>query len=360
VAGTLTAAVAALALLVAACGSNKASTSGSTGGSGGATPKHITIGYVDGAISDAAEHQWWAWFSSAAASIGWTTTLFDANGVTTDIPRGILQFVNQKVDAIVVGCDGAEMFANAVQAARAAKIPIIEVGCLDDTGGKLYNAWYGEPDQEMTQVLAQKMVSDLKPGDQVAIIGTDIIEATRLRAQILTQRLTSAGIKVVKYAQPTNLADPQEPGRIASNLLNSYPDLKAIVTTANSFAPSIVTTLQQIGKNVPLYSFNMDALQLPLLKPGSPLVAITDGPTPILCLQAASDLLAYFQKGTPLSYHGAFPVPGVRIFTQTSHPALTSGYLGPANIHDYLPSWIKKWNTTYGFHLTATYANFPS
>jgi ABC-type sugar transport system substrate-binding protein len=335
---------------LASCGNNDGSKPASSNGSG---LKARTIGYVDVTHAAGQQLRWYSFFKAATDKLGWDVKLVDTKGAPAAANAGIQTLVSRGVDAIAVSCWDSKTVQPGINAAHRAHIPIIEVGCLDSESGNQWDAWYGGPGTKLTNALADFVLQKVKAGDEVAVQELNVLETTRIFSTVLNTRLKDAGVSIVEHMQ-NDLTDPTKAGSLASGAVRAHPHLKAIIATINVASPPTITALKQLNRNdVSVYSYVVDALQLPLLTaPHSVLKGIVDGPVEQLCMQAVTDLLMHFEKGDHLGFRAEYPVDGIKVYTAADAPKLTKGFLGPYSPQQYIQKYVDEWNTKLGLHIS--------
>jgi sugar transport system substrate-binding protein len=348
-----TAAVLSAVLLsvgLASCGSNDSSKPASSNGPG---VKARTIGYVDVFHGTGLQLRWHSFFKTATDKLGWDIKLVDTKGDPAAANTGIQTLVSQGVDAIVVSCWDAQTVRLGINAARQAHIPIVETGCIDSASGNQWDAWYGIPATKLTDTLADFVLQDVKAGDKVAVHELTGLETFRILVTALNTKLKDAGVSIVAHMK-TDLTNLAKAGSLASAAVRAHPNLKAIIATSNTATPPTITALKQLNRNdISVYSYVVDAVQLPLLTaPHSVLKGIVDAPVEQLSMQAATDLLMHFEKGDQLGFRAEYPVDGIKVFTAADAPKLTKGYIGPYAPQQYIQKYVDEWNTKLGLHIS--------
>lgn len=352
-----TIAIAAASITAIAVMGASAATSRSAGKT--ASPPAKTIGYVDIFSSGAMQQRWYNAFTTAVKPLGWKVIDKSANGVNSVALTAVRNFVASHVDAIVVSCVDTGPLLPGLNAAHQAHIPIIALGCQNGPPNNAWDATYAENDPQLARTLGTYVVAQLKAKNitQASVLQDRTILVGRLRSDYFISTLRKAGIQLVTTPViPETSIAPSTNSAVRSTLA-AYPKVGAFIPVFDFSVGPLVQTLGQLGKtnSVAVYSFYADLVNLPLmLKPGSPIKGLVDGPVEQVSLVAADQLLRHFMTGKPLDRNASnkLPVKYV-IFTPKNHPAYTKNYVTPWNMSKYLAPFVKKWNTAYGFNLQA-------
>jgi ABC-type sugar transport system substrate-binding protein len=227
----------ALLGLVGACGSDEESSS-SAGSTGGESSEKFVIGYAAGKVSNPTARAGYAGFVHEAEKLGMEVKVNDANIDINKQVADIDQFVNQKVDAIVVHLIGDP---NAVQAPlqRAAKagIKIFSLDGLPPFPGVKVEMIGLQPSEQVGGEQAKWIGEQLKGKGEVAVTSGPQIPLldVRHKATTATFKKDFPGIELVK--KQAAIPDDATGGRkTAEALLQRYADLKAITAVNDDIA----------------------------------------------------------------------------------------------------------------------------
>ncbi len=252
-----TIAVAALsALALTACGgpgpaagtnasNTPAASSGATGGSGNG--KKITIGFSISTLQNPYFVSMQQGINDAAAKDGVTVTLADANDDANKQANDILNFISQKVDAVVLNPTDSDAIIPSVQALNAAHIPVLTV---DRTakGGTIV-AHIGTDNVTAGQVAAKTFFDAIGGKGNIAILeGVPGASPTIDRGKGIQNVLKDyPGIKVV--ASQTANFQRSEGLTVAQNILQAHPDIVGILSENDEMALGAVQALQAASKS---------------------------------------------------------------------------------------------------------------
>jgi ABC-type sugar transport system substrate-binding protein len=326
------------------------------------SPPKKTIGYVDIEASGGMQKRWYNFFTAATKELGWTVRLTDANGVSSVGLSGIQQYVNDRVNAIVVTCLDTAPLLPGLQAARAAKIPVIEIGCQEPAPLSAWNAVYAEPERQMANYFSSYLVKALsaRKCDQVSVLQDDTILIARLRSTMIITALRKAGVNVVSTPVIPETSIVPSTQAAVSGTLTAHPGTCAFIPIFDFSSGPAASELETLNNTTAkVYTYYADDVNDPLLlNPASPLVAVVDGPVEQVSLVAVDQLLNHFMTGAPINEKAAngLKVP-FTIFTKSNAPKNYSGYITPWSVNKYLTPFVKKWNAKYGFKLRAPHAS---
>ncbi|MDR1430550.1 MAG: substrate-binding domain-containing protein, partial [Propionibacteriaceae bacterium] len=146
-----------LALLISACGAGEQNAGGGTSESG----SPLQIGIVTFSATDVAVSDMVKGAQDESTSLGYQTTLVDANGSVDAANSAIQNLVQKQSDAILVTIFPATALATGLSAAAEAKIPVVLLG-----GGEGPGVSY-ESDDVLSTQLSEKMLQDVPDGANV-------------------------------------------------------------------------------------------------------------------------------------------------------------------------------------------------
>lgn len=186
--------VAATALtVVAACGSSE-----SVGSGGASGDDKYTIGIVKFASSDETSEAAITGFRAEAEAQGWETTAVDPQGAVEKANGAMQDFVQKKVDLIVVAVfDGKTLTAGA-QAAKAANIPVVSIagGLADGIQANLdAGVAIGAP-------IAEQLVKDMNGTGDLLLMGFKSGLPCVGREDALNEALEGTSIMVTRNEVP--------------------------------------------------------------------------------------------------------------------------------------------------------------
>ena len=355
---------AVLALGAAGCGSSSSTTASppattqststqtaaTTSTTGGAGIAKRTIGYVDIFPSGGIQVRWYTLFKKATDWLHWKVINTDAQGVPATANNQALTLLNQdNLDALVVsGVDTAPM-RPAINLAHQKHIPVVFLGSpVSDP--KAWDGVFTEDESAMARTLAKYVIAQANGASQqnAVVYNTELI-AGQLRYSAYKQAIAGSSVKLVG-AQTVQIANSTAGTQsVTSGFLNSNPNLNSLTVVYDNFLPPAVSAIEQAHKtNVSLYSYYADRDNLPiLLKPGSPLKGLVDGEVDKLSLILVDQLVAYFEKHTPIDT-SHLPTFQYKVFTKANAPKYSSSYITPWPTDTWLQQYTQKWQAEYG------------
>ena len=242
-----------------------------------AVPK-VTLGLVNVLYASPAAQRIQQGAVQAAKDLGWKVLTTDANGNPTAMEAGIIGYVNQHVNAIIDLSNSTEAIAQGLAAAKAAHIPVINIGGLQDPS-PLLAAQYTNNDAQMSFALVHYMVKHIKKGTTVAVDEFPLLASERIRDGILINGLKAAGIKVVTHQSNfANLvADTQT---ATATQIAANPNLSAIVGDTDAEMPVIAQVLKNAGKcsTIGNYNFYDDPQNTAAIRQGCGTAVVTEPP----------------------------------------------------------------------------------
>ena len=143
--------------------------------------KELKIGYVSMMMAADSNSRAYAAFKTGAEARGWKLFMTDAAGDIVKVSEGVMNYVGQKVDAIVICCGEITPIKEGLEAAKKAEIPVF---CMDtgiDKGGAVVanvtsNCW------AMGAEVAAQMVNNLHGKGNICIIDMPTLYVHRYRA----------------------------------------------------------------------------------------------------------------------------------------------------------------------------------
>ncbi|MCX2748071.1 sugar ABC transporter substrate-binding protein [Arthrobacter sp. MI7-26] len=208
---------AAFVALVAGSFALNACSAGSTASSS-STHKSYSVGLVSFSQASIASNEFITGFQEVADKNGWKTTLIDAQGAPDKAIAAIQNLVEKKVDAIYYTVFPANAMAAGVLAAKAAGIPVANVG--GGLGAGVQGTWdfgYAEGQASMKEVMA-----DLPKGGNLLALGYDLGGPCGARDQAMKKATAGTGIHVT-FQQVTVPGQVQSGQQFAQAWLAAHP-----------------------------------------------------------------------------------------------------------------------------------------
>ncbi|WP_193608243.1 sugar ABC transporter substrate-binding protein [Nocardioides lijunqiniae] len=344
---TALAALTALSAMAALAGCGSSEDGGGGGGdSAGGGIEGKTIGWVDGTLAGSYQQRLYQAGEAAVEHIGWEMKTVDTQGDPAKAASGVSSLVTSGVDAIVMSAVTPSTARAGLLQAKAKDIPVLMVGsAVDDSLDEDLGLTYiGEDEEGLTGPLADLMLEQLKPGDQVGMLTTTALASAVQRTEALTEVLEEAGVEVV---EPLETGFDFSAGqKNAATLLNQNPDLAAIVPIFDLWTAATLSAIKSADReDVKVYSYYSDAISTPLMRKNPDLVlGLADGDMISSPLVAIDKLLAYFDSGAEITDEGAEDYEYV-VVTQDNLPPGEQN--GPVSQDEALAPFLEKWADEY-------------
>jgi ribose transport system substrate-binding protein len=290
------AAAAAVAIALAGCSAGGASSSGGTdSSSGGSGETYIAL------VSKGFQHQFWQAVKKGAESkakeLG-VKVSFDGPAAETEIDSQLQMFqaaIDKKPDAIGYAALDPEACVPLMDAAKAAKIPVVEfdAGCNSD-----YPLSIAKTDSLGAGALAADHMAELigKKGE-VAIVGHSQINSTGVERRDgfvdqMKKKYPDVKIVDIQYGDGDHLKSAD----IAKAMIAAHPNLKGLYGTNEGSAIGIVDAVGELGLKpgeLTVVGFDSGQGQIDAINSGLMAGAITQNPIGIgeATVQAAYDAI---------------------------------------------------------------------
>ncbi|MFC9978393.1 sugar ABC transporter substrate-binding protein [Gordonia sp. NPDC127522] len=340
--GVAVAISACVALAVGACSSGGDASSGGTDG----VVEPITIGWLDSTLAGEFQQRLYQTATAAAEELGWEIKTVDTAGDPSKAAAGAVTLANQGVDAIIMSSVNPSNARAGLTRAAAKDVPIVMIGSEVDgsLNEELGIVYYGKKEADLTAPLAQAIVDDLAPGDQVGILNSTQLISGTIRSDGIEGPLKDANIEVVGTVD-TGFAFNDALGN-ANSLIAQNPNLKAIVPVYDIWTAPVVAAVKASGRDIKVYPFEADPVNVKLMRENPSMIpALTDGNLIDSPLIAFDQLLKHFVEGQdldPNAADGAFDMSAIR-FEQLPPGSQN----GPVAMQDALQPYLDRWNASY-------------
>jgi ribose transport system substrate-binding protein len=278
------AATAAVAIALSGCsgngGSNGSATDSAAGGSSGSGEKYIAL------VSKGFQHQFWQAVKQGAESkakeLGVRVT-FDGPAAETEVDNQLQMLqaaIDKKPDAIGYAALDPEACVPLMDAAKAAKIPVVQfdAGCNSD-----YPLNISKTDSLAAGALAADHMAELigKKGE-VAIVGHSQINSTGVErrdgfVKQIKSKYPDVKIVDIQYGDGDHLKSAD----IAKAMIAAHPNLKGLYGTNEGSAIGIVDAVGELGLKpgqLTVVGFDSGQGQLDAINSGLMAGAITQNP----------------------------------------------------------------------------------
>ncbi|MCU1480498.1 MAG: D-ribose transporter substrate-binding protein [Subtercola sp.] len=343
-------------MLVAFCvvgasisGCSAGATASTPAASAGGVPTK-TIGWVDATLDGGFDQRIHDTAEAAAAKLGWTINTVDTAGDPTKAASGITNLLNQRVDAIIMSSIEPSTVRAGLVKAQQSNIPVIMVG--GDVDGSLNSelglTFMGADSSLLAKPVADAMISDLKPGDDVGVLTSSQLISGPRRSDVFKQELPAAGINVVGVLDTG--FDFQSALANANALIAQNPNLKAIVPVFDLWTAACVQAVKASGKDIKVYPFEADPTNVQQMRDNPDIIpALVDGNLLESPLIAMDQLLKFFvakQAIDPKAADGVYKLQSLRL--DDVNRLVPGSQNGPVSIDDALAPYLAKWKASYG------------
>ncbi len=292
----LLAAAAAVALTLAGC----AGGGGSSGGGGGAEEPSGDKPYI-ALVSKGFQHQFWQAVKQGAESKAKELDVditFEGPAAETEVDNQLTMLqsaIDKKPDAIGYAALDPEACIPLMDAAKAAKIPVVQfdAGCNSD-----YPVSIAKTDSLGAGALAaDHMAEHIGGKGEVAIVGHSQINSTGVERRDgfvdqIKEKYPDIEIVDIQYGDGDHLKSAD----IAKAMIAGHPDLKGIYGTNEGSAIGVVNAVSELGikpGKLTVIGFDSGQAQIDAIKNGLMAGAITQNPIGIgeQTVQAAYDAI---------------------------------------------------------------------
>lgn len=213
--------------------------------------------------------------------------------------RLVEQMTGQRVSALVIAPADSKSMVSVCKKAIDAGIPVVNIDNKFDAGvladNKAQIPFVGPDNRKGARLAGEFLAKRLKPGDNVAIIeGAPNAFNGQQRKAGFVDAMKAGGMTVV--SSQTGNWETNQANQVASAMLTSQPDLKAILCANDSMALGAVAAIQAAGKTgkVLVVGFDNISAAQQLLKEGKMLCTVDQhgDQLAVYGIQFALDLLA--------------------------------------------------------------------
>jgi len=367
----VTAVAAALALALAACGSTSSSSSASSSSAGtsaasgsssstasasshgglDAGPK-LTIpagtnpavhGKVIGVVTLTSASEVFprelVAIKAAASALGWTVKQANMGGDVSQGGPAVQNLLESGVSGIILQSVEPEWIGSqAVAAAKAKHVPIIETGTLD-TSKNSHGVLSGSVNSDVVgaeKTLDAHMLSDLPSGSEVALV-IDHLAPEGLAPEVQLRKDVAGKLKIVATHQMNYANLVPDISSTVSAWLQQYPNLKGVWCPYDGACVGVAQAIQSANKDVHVYSQDGVTSILNLMREGVKITTAAD-PLEYQNWLAVDELNSIF-AGRP--YKADWVVPTL---TVDNANVPKSGVIdGTQQYGDYQAAFKKRW-----------------
>jgi ABC-type sugar transport system substrate-binding protein len=286
---------------VAGCGGDEESSTQAGGGGGGGAAAEgggiepRTIGVVDIIAQSPIDRAMDDAMIEAGKQIGWDVKISDAGGNPQNVVQMMQAFVTQRVDAIILISVEANLVRNQIRAAKAANIPVIEIGA-GVRPSELWDAQFGEDETRITEVLAD-YIFEHDPDAKIANLTVTAISNGLVRDTALKNAVKEQGNAEIVASAPVDLTNPVVSTENAvAAMLTANPDTSAVHSVYDNFLQATIKTITNKRNDAKAYSYFTAPDTVKALRGDTPLQAVADVDLATTGMIAFDQLVAHFES----------------------------------------------------------------
>ena len=222
-----------------------------------AAEKTVTIGMANLALGD--------YFTgmrnavvNAGEALGWTVIATNADGDDNKLVADVDNFIAQGVDGIVISGAWFNDIPAALDAAEAAKIPVVLVDRMFDSEN--YTAWVGPDNEFMGEQIGGYIVSQLPEGGTAVIIRGGPAENTIgiNRTKGVTTALTAAGNFTIEVAPDFGDWSTDGGKTAMENMLARFPKIDVVFCENDSMSFGAQSAAADAGRSEEMFFTGID------------------------------------------------------------------------------------------------------
>lgn len=351
--------VVAVALTLAACGSDEKPAASSGAAKTGDKPSipAKTLGVLDSGGGSGAQLRCKTALEAAAKEVGWKLDYVDSMRDPAKALQIVQNFITQQVDGIVSLGVPQQWAAVAYKQARAKGIPVVttcgDVGPPNTT----FDGVYAEDETKVGVAISKQLVDDVtkEGGGEVAIVSGSWHPAGAHRAQALADAVKGTDVKIVGKPDLDPKSVLPSAQKITTDLITAHPDLKAIYVVFDGPLPTVDKAIKATGKDIKLYGYYAHEANLPLLRdPADPLQAVAEAPLAQTAFVAVDQLLRKLVKNEPIEMDAFKAVAddpsAYYAITKTDAPAKPNGTddVQLIKLDELAKPFFDRWRSEYG------------
>jgi len=258
--------------------------------------------------------------------------------------QGLQGMVDSKVDAIVGVFLEPPAVEQALRAAEAAKIPVINTGLIG-TPSPLVKEEIVADETDNAKRLTARMVEDIKPGAEIGVLELPQFYGSGLRVKEFDAAAERDGLKVVGRHDVDLLNLFDDSTKAGKDMLNANPKIAAFFSCCDFGGSALAPAIDQARSKAKTYSFYAIPSVLPLIRDGKLVVVENDnGKTGLMALD---QLASHFANGTPISAKAALEADPIKTEIVDESNAPPEGQeVFP--VKDDLARYAEKWSKEYG------------
>ena len=308
------------------------------------TPK-MKVGVVDLIAQSPIDFKTSMMAVATAKKLGWDVQFVDAAGDPAKAQVAIQSFVTQKYDLIINTSVDAAPIRSALQAAKAANIPVFETAA-GNKSSDLFAGMYNEDETTMGRILMEYIVKTV-PNAKVSNLTTRLNYAGLLRDNAIRKVVAATGGKaeIVASTEVDLTNAVVNTTKIVTDHITAHPDVNAVYAVFDNMAAAAINAVRAKGSTAGVYSYFSTAANLKFLRSKSLLKAVADANLPLGAVVAFDQFLKWKINKTPIDRNALKKLGGMtyKIVDQANVPATGEVF---SNVRTLAPFWAK-WQKAY-------------
>src|SRR5271165_4090762 len=342
-------------VVAAAAGCSSSSSSGS--GSGSSSPGSTTsasgaaassrevcaspkkVGFVDIFASSPIEHQMDQMAATIVSDLGWQMHFVDAQANYATMQQAVTSFVNEHDELIIVASSDAAPIRQSLQAAKAAGVPVVEVGGGNLDPEHLFTARYNENETLLGQLLGAyivKTVPNAKIGDLASTINySGAAREAGLRAAVAASG-GKAAIAADQQVDGGNIVPSTT--QVLTDMLTAHPDINAVFAALDPSAVPAASAIHSKGSSAKLFTNFATPSNLNLIQKGQ-LAAVVDDNLPLTVAVTFDQFLSHVKTAAAFNPNAVAGAGGLG-YRIVSTP--NTVYSNDTTLAPFLAKWKKE------------------
>lgn len=276
----------------------------------------------------------------AVGALGWSLHFVDGEANFQTMNQALTSFVNEHDNLIIVASSDAAPIRQGLEAAKAAGIPVIEVGGGDLDPEHLFTARYNENETELGLLQGQYIVKTV-PNAKIADLANTLNYSGSAREAGLRQAIAASGGKaqIVADQQVDGANTVPSTTAVLSGMLTAHPDINAVYAVIDPMSVPAASVLHAKGSHAALFSNFATPSNLALIGRHELNSVVDDnlGLTPVV---AIDQFLNHLKTGAAFDPNAVTKAGGLhyRIVSTPNTTFSNTATLAP---------FLKKWATEY-------------
>ena len=308
------------------------------------TPK-MKVGVVDLIAQSPIDFKTSMMAVATGKKLGWDVQFVDAAGDPAKAQIAIQSFVTQKYDLIINTSVDAAPIRSALQAAKAANIPVFETAA-GNKASDLFAGMYNEDETTMGKILMDYIVKTV-PNAKVSNLTTRLNYAGLLRDNAIRKVVAATGGKAqIAASTEVDLTNAVvNTTKIVTDHLTAHPDINAVYAVFDNMAAAAINAVRAKGSTAGVYSYFSTAANLKFLRSKSLLKAVADANLPLGAVVAFDQFLNWKINKVAIDRDALKKMGGMtyKIVDQANVPATGEVF---SNNGTLAPFWAK-WQKAY-------------